>query len=267
MDRKTLISEIRRKKSFLCVGLDSDVSKIPNHLFAEKDPVFSFNKAIIDATKDYAVAYKINTAFYESQGLKGLLSMAKTVDYLPKDCFTIADAKRGDIGNTAEQYAKTFFETLPFDSVTVAPYMGKDSVSPFLQTKNKWAIVLALTSNPGSQDFQLQECGTEKLYEKVLKVTASWGSPENLMYVIGATRKDQLERVRTIVPDHFLLIPGVGTQGGDISSVAEAAVNKDIGILVNVSRAIIFAGSNSDFDKQAAKAAQKFQQEMAAFIK
>jgi orotidine-5'-phosphate decarboxylase len=266
MNRQDLIRRIRGRKSFLCVGLDSDITKIPRHLFAEEDPVFSFNKAIIDATEPYAAAYKINTAFYEAQGMQGWLSLGKTLDYLPKDCFLIADAKRGDIGNTAEQYAKTFFETYPFDSVTVAPYMGKDSVAPFLHHKDKWAIVLALTSNEGSGDFQLQHCGEELLYEKVLKTTAGWGNPENLMFVVGATRKEQLRHIRELVPEHFLLIPGVGTQGGSISTVAQHAMNKDVGILVNVSRAIIFAGSGIDFSSQAAKAAAAFQKEMEPFL-
>ncbi len=266
MNRETLIEEIKKKKSFLCVGLDSDIDKIPNHLFSEIDPVFAFNKAIIDATKEYAVSYKINTAFYESQGINGWTSLLKTLDYLPKDCFLIADAKRGDIGNTAEQYAKTFFHTFPFDSVTVAPYMGKDSVQPFLEFHNKWAIVLALTSNQGSQDFQLEKCGEEYLFEKVLKTVSSWGNTENLMFVVGATQKEQLEHIRTIVPDHFLLIPGVGAQGGDLQTVAKAAMNKDIGILVNVSRSIIFAGSGVDFAEDAAKAAKQYQQEMEVYF-
>lgn len=266
MNRQSLIEQIRKKKSFLCVGLDTDISKIPTHLFATDDPVFEFNKAIIDATKDHAVAYKINTAFYEAQGLKGWTSMGKTLDYIPKDIFTIADAKRGDIGNTAEQYAKTFFDTYPYDSVTVAPYMGKDSVEPFLQFPNKWAIVLGLTSNKGSHDFQLQPSGDGLLYEKVLKTVASWGSIDNTMFVIGATQKDQLENVRRIIPEHFLLIPGVGTQGGDMDTVAKAAMNKDVSILVNVSRAIIFAGNGMEFADQAAKAAAAYRAQMEPYF-
>lgn len=266
MNRQSLIEQIRRKKSFLCVGLDTDITKIPTHLFATDDPVFEFNKAIIDATKDHAVAYKINTAFYEAQGQKGWISMGKTLDYIPKDIFTIADAKRGDIGNTAEQYAKTFFDTYPYDSVTVAPYMGKDSVEPFLQFPNKWAIVLGLTSNKGSQDFQLQPSGDGFLYERVLKTVASWGSIENTMFVIGATQKDQLEHVRSIIPDHFLLIPGVGAQGGDMDTVAKAAMNKDVSILVNVSRAIIFAGNGMEFADQAAKAAADYREQMEQYF-
>lgn len=266
MNRAQLIQAIRDKKSVLCVGLDTDLDKIPSHLFSEEDPVFAFNKAIIDATKDYTVAYKINTAFYESQGVKGWISLGKTLEYIPKDIFTIADAKRGDIGNTAEQYAKTFFHTYPFDSVTVAPYMGEDSVKPFMQFPGHWAIVLGLTSNAGSADFQLQQCGNEMLYEKVLKTVSGWGSPENLMFVIGATRKEQLQHVRKMLPEHFFLIPGVGAQGGDVPTVCENAMNKDGGILINVSRAVIYAGKQQDFQKQAEAAAKDYQQQMAAYL-
>lgn len=266
MNRAQLVSEIKRKKSVLCVGLDTDLKKVPPHLFAEEDPVFAFNKAIIDATKDYTVAYKINTAFYEAQGLKGWESMQKTLEYIPKDIFSIADAKRGDIGNTAEQYAHTFFKTYPFDSVTVAPYMGKDSVQPFLQFDGHWAIVLGLTSNAGSADFQLQPSGDELMYEKVLKTVASWGTPDNLMFVIGATRKEQLQHVRQMLPDHFFLIPGVGAQGGDVPTVCENALNKDGGILINVSRAVIFASSGEDFAVKAGEAAKDYQQQMAAYL-
>jgi len=266
MNRAQLVSEIKRKKSVLCVGLDTDLKKVPAHLFAEADPVFAFNKAIIDATKDYTVAYKINTAFYEAQGMKGWESMQKTLEYIPKDIFSIADAKRGDIGNTAEQYAHTFFKTYPFDSVTVAPYMGKDSVQPFMQFDGHWAIVLGLTSNAGSADFQLQPSGDELMYERVLKTVASWGTPENLMFVIGATRKEQLQHVRQMLPDHFFLIPGVGAQGGDVPTVCENALNKDGGILINVSRAVIFASSGEDFAVKAGEAAKDYQQQMAAYL-
>lgn len=266
MQRSQLITAIKSKKSVLCVGLDTDIEKIPSHLFAEEDPVFAFNKAIIDATKDYTVAYKINTAFYEAQGVKGWISLGKTLDYIPKDIFTIADAKRGDIGNTADQYAKTFFDTYPFDSVTVAPYMGKDSVSPFLQSDGNWAIVLGLTSNAGSADFQLQPSGDILLYERVLQTVATWGTPGNLMFVIGATRKEQLKHVRDLLPEHFFLIPGVGTQGGDVATVCENAMNKDAGILVNVSRAVIYAGNDADFAKRAGEAAKDYQQQMAAYL-
>lgn len=267
MNRQELINQIRTKKSFLCVGLDSDIRKIPRHLFVEKDPVFAFNKAIINATKDFAVAYKVNTAFYESQGLRGLMSMAKTLECIPKDCFTIADAKRADIGNTAEQYAKAFTETLPFDSITVAPYMGHDSVLPFLQNDKRWAIVLGLTSNDGSKDFQMLKLEDGSyLYEKVLKTASGWGTPENMMFVIGATREEQLKHVRQILPEHFFLIPGVGAQGGTVKSVANATLNKDIGILINASRSIIFSDNGTGFDKSAAVAAQKYQEEMADFF-
>ncbi|MFT4061576.1 MAG: orotidine-5'-phosphate decarboxylase [Edaphocola sp.] len=266
MDKQALTALMRSKKSFLCVGLDTDTKKLPGHLPGGEDPVFEFNKAIIDATKEYAVAYKINTAFYEAQGIEGWTSMAKTLAYIPKEIFTIADAKRGDIGNTAEQYAHTFFETFPFDSVTVAPYMGKDSVAPFLQFAGKWAIVLGLTSNEGSKDFQLQPSGGELLYERVLRTVASWGSSDNTMFVVGATRAEQLAHIRTVVPDHFLLVPGIGAQGGDLDSVAKAALNKDVGILVNVSRGIIFAGTGIDFADKAAAAAKGYQQQMARYF-
>lgn len=266
MNRAELVKIIREKKSVLCVGLDTDLNKIPKHLLEEEDPAFAFNKAIIDATKDVAVAYKINTAFYEAQGLKGWISMEKTLQYIPKNIFTIADAKRGDIGNTSEQYARTFFYTYPYDSVTVAPYMGADSVQPFLQFEDKWAIVLGLTSNAGSADFQLQDCGQEKLYEKVLRTVASWGSPENIMFVIGATRKEQLQHVRSLLPEHFFLIPGVGAQGGDVATVCDNALNKDGGVLINVSRGIIYAGSGTDFAAKAATAAKEYQQQMAAYL-
>lgn len=266
MNRSQLKDIIFKKRSVLCVGLDTDITKLPKHLLRDEDPVFSFNKAIIDATKDQAVAYKINTAFYEAQGIKGWISMQRTLEYIPKDIFTIADAKRGDIGNTSEQYARTFFHTYPFDSVTIAPYMGKDSVSPFLQFEGKWSIVLGLTSNAGSADFQLQQCGDEMLYEKVLKTVASWGTPENIMFVIGATRKEQLQEVRALLPDHFFLVPGVGAQGGDVDTVCRNAFNKDAGVLINVSRGIIFAGNDESFAEKANAEAIKYQKEMAVFF-
>lgn len=266
MNREQLVAEIKKKKSVLCVGLDTDLEKIPKHLFSSEDPMFEFNKAIIDATKDYTVAYKINTAFYEAQGVKGWISLGKTLDYIPKDIFTIADAKRGDIGNTAEQYANTFFKTYPFDSVTVAPYMGKDSVQPFLQYAGNWAIVLGLTSNAGSADFQLQQCGEELLYEKVLKTVASWGNTGNLMFVIGATRKEQLQHIRQMLPNHFFLVPGVGAQGGDVDTVCQNAVNNDGGILINVSRGVIYVSSGTDFAERAGVAAADYQKQMAAYL-
>lgn len=266
MNRATLVKNIKDKKSVLCVGLDTDLNKIPRHLWREDDPVFAFNKAIIDATKDYTVAYKLNTAFYEAQGLKGWESMQKTLSYIPKDIFTIADAKRGDIGNTAEQYAKTFFETYPFDSITVAPYMGEDSVQPFMKFDGHWAVVLGLTSNKGSADFQLQPCGDEQLYEHVLKTVASWGTPDNTMFVIGATRTEQLQHVRSLLPDHFFLVPGVGAQGGTVADVCDNAMNSDAGVLINVSRGVIYVSSAEDFAVEAGKAAANYQQQMAAYL-
>ena len=266
MNRAQLTANIFSKKSVLCVGLDTDLTKIPAHLLKEEDPVFEFNKAIIDATKDYTVAYKLNTAFYEAQGIKGWISMEKTLNYIPKDIFTIADAKRGDIGNTSEQYARTFFQTYPFDSVTVAPYMGSDSVQPFLQFPDKWAIVLGLTSNAGSADFELQPSGNELLYQKVLKTVASWGTPSNTMFVIGATRKEQLSEVRALLPDHFFLVPGVGAQGGDVDTVCRNTLNKDGGILINVSRGVIYAGNDVSFANRANEEASKYQKEMSVFL-
>ncbi len=266
MNRAALIQTIRDKKSVLCVGLDTDITKTPQHLMSEADPVFAFNKTIIDATKDYTVAYKLNTAFYEAQGIKGWESMQKTLDYIPENIFTIADAKRGDIGNTAEQYAKTFFHTYPFDSVTVAPYMGEDSVKPFMQFDGHWAIVLGLTSNKGSADFQLQPSGDELVYEKVLKTVASWGTPDNTMFVIGATRKEQLQHVRSLLPEHFFLVPGVGAQGGDVATVCSNAMNSDAGILINVSRGVIYVSNGTDFAEKAGAAAADYQQQMAAYL-
>jgi orotidine-5'-phosphate decarboxylase len=268
MKRQQLIEQIKIKQSYLCVGLDSDITKIPKHLLSEDDPVFSFNKSIIDATSKYAVAYKPNLAFYECNGVKGWESLQKTLDYIPEDCFTIADAKRGDIGNTSALYAKAFFESMNFDSITVAPYMGEDSVKPFLQFKNKWVILLALTSNPGAHDFQTQILGSDNsmLFEKVLKVSSNWGTMENLMYVVGATRDDLIYKVRSIVPDHFLLVPGVGAQGGSLNAISKAGLNNDCGLLVNSSRHIIFASDGSDFSEQAAKEAALVQQEMAGLL-
>lgn len=267
MNRETLVKNIFSKKSFLCVGLDTDMSKIPAHLHKEKDPIFEFNKQIIDATEKYTVAYKPNTAFYEAEGTKGWEALQKTIEYLPKNCFSIADAKRGDIGNTSDMYAKAFFKTLNFDSVTVAPYMGSDSVEPFLKYDNKWAIVLALTSNTGSEDFEQKLLDTDtKLYEEVLKKVASWGSTENLMFVVGATKADKLAEIRKICPDHFFLVPGVGAQGGSLAEVAKYGMNKDCGLLVNSSRGIIYAGNGTDFAQVAGNEAQKIQAEMAEYL-
>lgn len=268
MHRNELVAQIKKKKSVLCVGLDTDASKIPQQLQNDPNGILLFNKAIIDATKDFTVAYKINTAFYEAMGIKGWEIMQETLAYIPNDIFTIADAKRGDIGNTATQYAKTFFETYPYDSVTVAPYMGADSVQPFLAFENKWAIVLGLTSNPGSKDFQMLSLDDQSyLYEHVLKTVSSWGTVENTMFVIGATRADQLQNVRKILPNHFLLIPGVGAQGGDVATVCEHALTEDGGILINVSRGIIYASNQEDFASKAHDAAKMYQQEMQQFFK
>jgi orotidine-5'-phosphate decarboxylase len=267
MTRQALIEQIRLKKSFLCVGLDPDLAKMPPHLLQEEDPIFAFNKAIIDATKEYTVAYKPNLAFYECHGTKGWEALQKTIDYIPKNIFTIADAKRGDIGNTSGYYAKTFFETMGFDSVTVAPYMGEDSVTPFLDYPNKWVILLALTSNKGALDFQtIQDKEGTELYKTVLKKSTTWGTPENLMFVVGATRADELVEVRKIVPDYFLLVPGVGAQGGSLQEVARFGMNSDCGLLVNSSRAIIYASNGKDFAEKAGEEAHKMQQEMATIL-
>jgi len=266
MNREQLIQNIRTKKSVLCVGLDTDLDKIPAHLLQEENPALAFNKAIIDATKEFTVAYKINTAFYEAQGVKGWETIEQTLAYIPKDIFTIADAKRGDIGNTSEQYAKTFFHTYPFDSVTVAPYMGEDSVKPFLQFEGKWAIVLGLTSNKGSEDFQLRDLKDEKVYERVIKRVMEWGTKDNLMFVVGATQGEQLKHVREIAPDHFFLIPGVGAQGGDVKTVCTNAMNDDAGILINVSRGVIYAGKGEGFTDEVYNAAKNYQEEMAVFL-
>lgn len=266
MTRKELVAQIRRKKSYLLVGLDTDISKIPPHLLTQPDPVFSFNKAIIDATRDLCVGYKINTAFYEALGVKGWEAMEQTVCYIGDEHFKIADAKRGDIGNTSDQYAKAFFETLPFDSITVAPYMGEDSVRPFLQHAGKWAIVLGLTSNKGAADFELQAAGDELLYEKVLRMVAGWGSTENLMFVIGATQADSFINIRKITPRHFYLVPGVGAQGGSLKEISQKAMTEDCGILVNSSRAIIYASGKEDFAEKARAMALAVQQEMASYL-
>jgi orotidine-5'-phosphate decarboxylase len=274
MNRQQLISIIRSKKSFLCVGLDSDFDKIPEHLKNSDDPVFEFNRRIIDATMQYAVAYKPNLAFYESRGIEGLKSLQRTMDYLDNfrnECFTIADAKRGDIGNTSSQYAKAFFNKpvsgFDFDAVTVAPYMGEDSVSPFLGFDGKWIVLLALTSNKGAFDFQLIEDKTnEPLFEKVLKTSMKWGNSENMMYVVGATRAEMLAEIRKTIPDHFLLVPGVGAQGGSLQEVAKYGLNDDCGLLVNASRSIIFASKGEDFELKAKEEAESMQKEMEIIL-
>lgn len=267
MNRIDLFKKIQDKKSFLCVGLDTDLSKIPSHILKTSDPVFEFNKQIIDQTAEFAVAYKPNIAFYEALGPKGWESLQKTVEYIPKDIFTIADAKRGDIGNTSSLYAKAFFETMDFDSITVAPYMGVDSVKPFLEFENKWVILLALTSNEGSADFQLIPSQSGKpLFQEVLEKSSKWGNPDNMMYVVGATRGEKIAEVRKVVPDHFFLVPGVGAQGGSLEDVAKFGMNSHCGLLVNSSRGIIYAGKDKDFAKVAGNEAKKLQQEMKTLL-
>jgi orotidine-5'-phosphate decarboxylase len=276
MTREELFEQIKKKKSFLCIGLDTDITKIPVHLLKEEDPVFEFNKRIIDATKAYCVSYKPNTAFYETLGVKGWISLEKTINYLNQNCpetFTIADAKRGDIGNTSSMYAKAFLETLNFDSVTVAPYMGEDSVTPFLGYKNKWVILLALTSNKGALDFQTarlanaeKELREVHLFEKILITSKKWGNSDNMMYVVGATQAEMLTDIRRLVPDHFLLIPGVGAQGGSLHNVAAYGMNKQCGLLVNSSRGIIYASAGEDFAKKAREEAMLLQKEMELLL-
>ena len=266
MNKQELFENIRRKKSFLCVGLDTDIQKIPAHLLNEEDPIFAFNKAIIDATAPYCIAYKPNLAFYESMGVKGWMAFEKTVNYIKQnhpDQFLIADAKRGDIGNTSAMYARTFFEELDLDSVTVAPYMGEDSVSPFLTYPNKWVILLALTSNKGSHDFQLTaDPEGERLFEKVLRRSQQWGDANNMMYVVGATQGRMFEDIRRIVPDHFLLVPGIGAQGGSLEEVCRYGMNRTCGLIVNSSRAIIYADKTERFAQVAGEEAHKVQQQM-----
>ncbi len=265
MNFDKLFENIKEKQSFLCVGLDTDIEKIPIHLKQLADPIFEFNKQIIDATVNYTIAYKPNLAFYESMGIAGLLSLEKTVQYLNKNypnVFLIADAKRGDIGNTSKMYAKAFFENMLFDSVTVAPYMGKDSVSPFLEYKNKWVILLALTSNEGAYDFQFTQENNVKLFENVLKKSLKWGTKENMMYVVGATKAELLKDIRKIVPNHFLLVPGVGAQGGSLNEVSKYGMNKTCGLIVNSSRNIIYADNSINFANIAAEKAKEIQIEM-----
>ena len=271
MTRQQLVEQIFQKKSFLCVGLDTDLSKIPPHLLTEPDPIFAFNKQIIDATSAFAVAYKPNIAFYEALGPRGWQSLQRTLDYIPDNCFTIADAKRGDIGNTSRLYAQAFFDQkssgLNFDSITVAPYMGRDSVTPFLEFPDKWVILLALTSNEGGKDFQLMtDQNQEMLFERVLKVSQTWPNSERLMYVVGATQAQWLAQVRQLVPDAFLLVPGVGAQGGSFAEVAKYGLNKDAGLLVNASRSILYASNGQDFAEAARHEAQQMQTEMAGYL-
>lgn len=266
MNRKELITQIFEKRSCLCVGLDSDIEKLPGHFEKKVSSLLDFNKKIIDATKDLCVAYKINTAFYEAYGSEGWKVLEQTVNYIPSSHFKIADAKRGDIGNTSLQYAKAFFTNLPFDAITIAPYMGKDSIEPFLTFENKWSIILALTSNAGSEDFQQQTINGKPLWQIVLEKTSTYGTVENMMYVVGATKANDLNKIRQVVPDHFLLIPGVGAQGGSVKEVLENGKNDACGLIINVSRGIIYAGSGKDFAKEAHNAALKFQTEMKDYL-
>ncbi len=266
MTKEELFKQILAKESFLCVGLDTDLEKIPSFFLDYDDPIFEFNKRIIDCTKDLCVAYKPNTAFYECYGAKGWESLQKTLDYIPDDIFTIADAKRGDIGNTSSRYAKAFFEQLGADSVTVAPYMGSDSVQPFLGFDGKWVILLALTSNQGSKDFQFLEHKDQKVYQHVLETSKQWGSDDQLMYVVGATHPENFVEIRKHVPDHFLLVPGIGAQGGDLSKVSEFGMNNQCGLLVNSSRGILYASREKDFEEASRSAALKLQQKMAVSL-
>jgi orotidine-5'-phosphate decarboxylase len=273
MTRVELFENIKKKKSFLCIGLDTDISKIPSHLLGTEDPVFEFNKQIIDATNDLCVAYKPNTAFYETDGVKGWISLEKTIGYINEkypDLFTIADAKRGDIGNTSKMYAKAFLENLNFDSVTVAPYMGEDSIKPFLEYGNKWVILLALTSNSGSKDFQMDRISSDEnsafLFEKVLTESKKWSTQDNMMYVVGATKAEMLTGIRKIIPDNFILVPGVGTQGGSLGDVAKHGMNKQCGLLVNSSRGIIYAANGANFIEKAREEAIKLQKEMEVLL-
>ena len=267
MNYDQICDEIKNKRSYLCIGLDSDLDKIPKHLLKYKDPIFEFNKLVIDATKDIVIAYKPNLAFYEVLGSEGIKTLQKTINYLPDKIFKIADAKRGDIGNTSIMYAKTFFETLDFDAVTLSPYMGKDSVDPYLDYKNKWAIILALTSNESAKEIQLISSDKgEKLYESVINNSLKWSNPENLMYVVGANREEDLLNIRKIIPDSFILIPGVGAQGGDLKKISNAGMNKNCGIMVNVSRSIIYSDKSTNFEESVRKSALNIQKEMVQIL-
>jgi orotidine-5'-phosphate decarboxylase len=266
MTRSQLVDSIRRNKSYLCVGLDTESSKLPTHLQSTPDGIFEFNRQIIEATKSFCVAYKINTAFYEALGSRGWGIMERTLNLIPKTHFRIADAKRGDIGNTSRQYAKAFFESLDFDAITVSPYLGEDSVRPFLEYKEKWAIILGLTSNSGAADFELQPAGNGLLYEQVFQKVSQWGTTENLMFVVGATKPEAFKHIRRLTPEHFYLVPGVGAQGGDLEAISRTALTKDFGLLINVSRAIIYASAAEDFAGEAAAAASGYQKQMLPFL-
>ena len=267
MNRRQLIEQIKKKKSYLCVGLDTDISKIPAHLLKYKNPVLEFNKQIIDATHDVCVAYKPNIAFYEMYGAKGWDTLEKTVNHIPLSIFKIADAKRGDIGNTSAMYAKAFFETMNFDSITIAPYMGEDSIKPFLEFKDKWVVVLGLTSNNGAQDFQFLKSDKKPLYQNVIEKCMQFGTPENMMFVIGATNEKYFESIREFCPDNFFLVPGVGAQGGNLKLLSEYGMNKDCGLLVNAARSIIYASNGKDFAEKAREEAIRMQQEMKVLLK
>ena len=266
MNKSKIIGLIKSRRSCLCVGLDTDLEKIPAHLKSYNDPVFEFNKRIIDATRDYCIAYKPNIAFYEAYGSKGWESLEKTVDYIGNNHFKIADAKRGDIGNTSSRYAEAFFKTMHFDAITVAPYMGEDSVTPFLKFENKWVILLALTSNSGSKDFQMMEEGGEKLFERVIQKANQWGNADNLMFVIGATHPEAFQKIRNIAPDNFFLVPGVGAQGGDLAAVSKNGMNKNCGLIVNSTRDIIYASNGEDFAEKAKEKAISIRKEMEALL-
>lgn len=267
MTRADLFAQIKQKQSYLCVGLDADVAKLPGHLLSLADPIFEFNKQIIDATRPFAVAYKPNLAFYEALGAAGWESLRKTIAYIPRECLVIADAKRGDIGNTSHLYAKAFFETLGADAVTVAPYMGEDSIKPFVGFPGKWVIVLAHTSNPGSQDFQVvRDDQGELLFEKVIRKARQWATPDQLMFVVGATHADRMGAIRALAPEHFFLVPGVGAQGGDLQAISKQGMNAQCGLLVNASRSILYASSGEDFAEAAKSEAQKLQAEMACYL-
>ncbi|MEM6642026.1 MAG: orotidine-5'-phosphate decarboxylase [Bacteroidota bacterium] len=267
MTREELLDQIKRKRSFLCVGLDPDLNRIPQHLLECEDPVFEFNKQIINATEPFAVAYKPNIAFFEALGSSGWDTLKKTVNYIPAHIFKIADAKRGDIGNTSSMYAKTFFEQMSFDAITITPYMGSDSVQPFLKFKNKWSVILAATSNSGAVDFQYLKTGSEFLYQQVVRKSSAWGSADNMMYVVGATRPETLTEIRKIIPEHFLLIPGVGAQGGDLKAVCNFGMTDQVGLLINSSRGIIYAANDENFAEAASLEAKKVRDEMATILK
>ena len=267
MNKKQLLQQINRKKSYLCIGLDSDISKIPPHLLKYKNPILEFNKQIIDATHDVCVAYKPNLAFYEIYGAKGWETLEKTITHIPENIFKIADAKRGDIGNTSTMYAQAFLENMPFDAITIAPYMGEDSITPFLKIKNKWVIVLGLTSNKGAQDFQFLKANKNPIFQHVIEKSMQYGTTENMMFVVGATKEAFFKDIRVFCPDHFLLVPGVGAQGGDLQKLSKYGMNKEVGLLVNATRSIIYASNGKDFAEKAREEAMRLQTEMKTYLK